>query len=183
MFEGFRVYLRALEPEDYKKSIKWRNDDEIWEMVGGPKHFVSEAYEKKWVEDAIFSKDSINLAICLKENDEYIGNAYITNMDWINRSAHAPSMIGEKQYWSSGLATEARILLLYFAFYERGFNRIWASILEENIGSQRMCEKCGYKKEGILRQSVYKNGEFKNQILMSVLKEEFDKVISKYKIE
>lgn len=46
MFENFRVYLRALEPEDYKKSIIWRNDDEIWGMVGGPKHFVSNAYEK-----------------------------------------------------------------------------------------------------------------------------------------
>ena len=46
MFEKFRVYLRALELEDYKVSIKWRNDDEIWNMVGGAKHYVSEAYEK-----------------------------------------------------------------------------------------------------------------------------------------
>lgn len=83
-------------------------------------------------------------------------------------------MIGEKKYWSAGLATEARILLLYFAFYERGFNRIYAHILEDNIGSQRMCEKCGYKKEGLLRESVYKNGTFKNQVVMSVLRRDFD---------
>ena len=51
----FRVYLRALEPEDYKTSIKWRNDDEIWSMVVGPKYFVSTAYEKN-AEDAIYSK-------------------------------------------------------------------------------------------------------------------------------
>lgn len=180
MFDNFRVYLRALEPEDYKTSIKWRNDDEIWNMVGGPKYFVSEAYEKKWVEDAIADSTNISLAICLKENDEYIGNAYINDIDWINRSAHAPSMIGEKRYWSSGLATEARLLLLHFAFYERGFNRIWAHILEDNIGSKRMCEKCGYKEEGILRKSVYKNGIFKNQIVMSVLREEFDNIIKTY---
>lgn len=179
MFENFRVYLRAFEPDDFKTSIKWRNDDEIWAMVGGPKYYVSEVYEKKWIEDSIFSKDRISLAICLKETNEHIGNAYINDIDWINRSAHAPSMIGEKKYWSKGLATEARILLLHFAFYERGFNRIWAHILEDNIGSQRMCEKCGYKKEGILRKSVYKNGEFKNQIIMSVLRDEFDKIIKK----
>lgn len=41
-----RIYLRALEVDDYKTSIKWRKDDQIWNMLGGPKYFVSEAYEK-----------------------------------------------------------------------------------------------------------------------------------------
>ena len=46
MNKEYRVYLRAFEPEDYKISIKWRNDDEIWQQLGGVKYFVSEAYEK-----------------------------------------------------------------------------------------------------------------------------------------
>ena len=77
MNKAYRVYLRALEPEDYKTSIKWRNDDEIWQQLGGVKYFVSEAYEKKWVEDAIFNPNTIRLAICLKENNLYIGNVYV----------------------------------------------------------------------------------------------------------
>lgn len=180
MFDKFRVYLRALEPEDYKISINWRKDDQIWDMVGGPKYFVSEAYEKKWVEDTIFNSSRISLAICLKENDEYIGNAQITDINWINRTAQTHSMIGRKEHWSKGYATEARMLILYFAFYERGFNRIWSHILEDNIASQKMCEKCGYKREGILRQSVFKNGEYKNQVVMSVLRHEFDAVLERY---
>lgn len=88
MFEDFRVYLRALELDDYKKSIKWRNDDSIWDIVSGPKYFVSEAYEKKWIEDAVFDRSKISLAICLKENNEHIGNTYLKDIDWINRSAH-----------------------------------------------------------------------------------------------
>ena len=56
-----RIYLRALEPSDYKVSINWRKDDSIWDMLGGTKYYVSEAYEKKWVEDTIFqSKDLYN---------------------------------------------------------------------------------------------------------------------------
>lgn len=57
---------------------------------------------------------------------------------------------------------------------------MWAQILEENIGSQRMCEKCGYKKEGILRKAVYKNGRFRNQFVMSVLRKDFDNIMKKY---
>ena len=30
-----RIYLRALEPEDYKVIVKWRNDREIAEKLGG----------------------------------------------------------------------------------------------------------------------------------------------------
>jgi RimJ/RimL family protein N-acetyltransferase len=181
MDDKFRVYLRAFELDDYKISSKWRNDNEIWNRLVGPKYFVSPAYEKRWVEDAIFnSSDKILLAICLKENNDYIGNAYLTDIDWINRTAISGSLIGEKKYWSKGLGTEARLLLNKFAFYERGINRIWAKVLEDNIASQKMLEKCGYKKEGLMRQAVYKNGTFKNLVIMSVLREDFDKVIKNY---
>jgi len=41
----YRVYLRAFESEDFKTSVEWRNDDEIWSMHGGRKYFVSSAYD------------------------------------------------------------------------------------------------------------------------------------------
>lgn len=52
---GNRVYLRAFELDDYKTTIHWRQDDTIWAMLGGQKYFVSEAYEKKWIEKEFFS--------------------------------------------------------------------------------------------------------------------------------
>lgn len=170
---NFRVYLRAFEPDDYKTTIKWHNDNEIWKMVGSPKYYVSTEYEKKWIEDAIWNKDQIKLGICVNETNELIGLGSIVDIDWINRSAHCPSMIGDRKYWSKGYGSEARLLLLDYAFSERGFNRIWACILESNIASQKMCKKCGYKIEGLLRQSIYKNGKFQNQVIMSILQEEF----------
>lgn len=44
--ETHKVYLRALEPEDFKVSIEWRKDDEIWSGLSGAKYYVSESYEK-----------------------------------------------------------------------------------------------------------------------------------------
>lgn len=64
-----RVYLRAFEPDDYKTTIKWRKDDKIWDMLGGTKYFVSEAYEKQWIENTIFNSKDVKLAICLVENE------------------------------------------------------------------------------------------------------------------
>ena len=158
--ENFRVYLRAFESDDYKTTIKWHNDNEIWDMVGSPKYFVSMEYEKKWIEDAIWNKDQIKLGICVKENNELIGFCSLIKINLVNGSAEISIMIRDNQYWGKGLGSEVILLLSDFAFSERGFNRIWALILENNIASRRMCEKCGYKTEGVLRRSIYKNGKF-----------------------
>jgi len=123
------------------------------------------------------------LGIYIKETDELIGFGSIIYIDWINKSDHCPSMIGDRKYWSKGYGSEARLLLLDFAFSERGFNRIWALILENNIASRRMFEKCGYKTEGVLRQSIYKNGKFQNQVIMSNLQEEFYQMLKDRGIE
>lgn len=176
-----RLYLRALEPEDYQVSYMWRNDPDISEMVGGHKYFVSKENEKRWVErNVIGTEDRIVLAICLIENDKYIGNVNIQEIDWINRTAHVPIIIGDKNEWGKGYATEARFLALKFCFEERNLNRIYALVLEYNIPSLKMLEKCGYKKEGVLRNSIYKSGVYHNQIIMGLLKEDFDEAYEEY---
>jgi len=178
MFESFRVYLRALELNDYQKSIKWRRDDELWSMVSGPKYFVSEAYEKKWVEDRIFhNADRLTLSVCIKDTEEHIGYVYLNHIDWKNRKAAFAKLIGEKQFWGKGFAKEATLLMLYHGFYVLGLERIEATPLIDNQASLKTNEKCGFKREGVLRRAVYKYGEFKDVFIMSVIRKDFDSVI------
>ena len=182
MFDNFRVYLRALEPNDYKTSINWRNDDEIWEMVVGPKYYVSEVYEKKWVEDAIFhSANKLTLAVCLKRTKEHIGYVYLNNIDLKNRSVSTGKIIGEKRYWNHGLGTEVTMLILYHAFNVLGLERVESRQLLSNIASIKAYEKCGFKTEGIMRKAVYKDGVQQDLNLMAVIREDFDEVLKKYR--
>ncbi len=169
-----RVYLRALEPTDYKTSINWRRDDEIWGMLGGTKYFVSEAYEKQWVEKSIFDSKDVKLAICLKEDDRYIGNVYMTNIDMQKQSCHSHVLIGEKDCWGKGYAVEALTLLCDYMFSERNIHRIQAIVLESNQASLKMHQKCGYKIDGLMRDSVFKDGKFQNQYILSLLKDDFE---------
>lgn len=175
MENNSRVYLRALEPDDYKISVEWRNDDEIWSMLGGRKYFVSSAYEKKWIEDTIFNEKDVKLAVCLKENSLYIGNVYLTDIDYVNRSAISHVLIGNKSYWGNGYAAEAYKLLLSYAFDELGLHRVCAHVLESNFSSLKMHKSCGYIEEGVLRDSVWKNGKFQNQVVLSILSHDFKK--------
>lgn len=171
--EKINIYLRALESEDYKTTVKWRNDKEIWEMVGGPKYFVSSEYEKNWIIKAINNTREVRLGICLIDNNQLIGLASLIETDWINRSGRVSTMIGDKDYWRAGYATDAMNLLLDFCFNERGMERVWTVILESNIPSQKVAVKCGASVEGVLRNAVFKNGKYHNQVIMSILREEY----------
>lgn len=94
----------------------------------------------------------------------------------INRTGISHVLIGEKSYWGKGYAGEALKMLLDYVFNERGLHRIMALVLESNIQSVKMLVKLGYRQEGVLRHSVYKNGRYNNQVILSILKEDFDMV-------
>lgn len=169
-----RVYLRALEPDDYKTSILWRKDSQIWDMLGGLRRYVSEEYEKAWVEKAIFDTDNIRWAVCCTEDSRHIGNVYMTDIDRINRSCQSHILIGDKNYWGNGYGREALSEAINYMFREQNINRITAVIIENNVASLKMHEKIGYKVEGLMRESVYKNGEYKHQYILSLLKHEYE---------
>lgn len=178
-----RIYLRALEPDDYKTSIKWRKDDDIWSSLIGPKYFVSSEYERQWVLNSIQDRDNLKLAICLKENDEYIGNAYLFKIDHFNKNASSGKMIGVKNQWGHGYATEATLLILRHAFMVLGLQRVSSRVLSNNERSISVLLKCGYKREGLMRKAIYKNGDFLDLVIMGVTRSDFDDLEKDYKWE
>jgi len=72
------------------------------------------------------------------------------------------------------------MLMLYHGFYVLGLERIEARQLCYNKGSIKVHEKCGFKTEGILRKAVFKNGEYRDLNLMSVIREDFDAILMNY---
>lgn len=76
-----------------------------------------------------------------------------------------------KKYWNNGIMTE-----VVRGFCDYGFNsinlvRIEAHLFEYNLSSARVLEKCGFKKEGILKKYYNKNGQIIDSILYALVKE------------
>ena len=180
---NFRVYLRALELEDFKKIHKWRMEPGYQTGVVSMKRFISSETEKKWLENVIHKHEQtkeIRLAVALKENDEMIGLVSLTKIDLINRNAVINSWIGEVEQRKKGYIQEARYLIFKYGFQELGLERISATILEGNIASRKSGESFGYVQEGVFRKAVYKEGKYHDLIAYSFLKDEFYK---KYNLE
>jgi len=177
-----RVYLRALEIDDHIKIHQWRNEEDIKQNFSGIPLFTSTMNEKSWVETRISDKNSVSCAICIKGTDEFIGCIFLNDIDYHNRHGHIPVFIGEFKHRGQGYATDARILMLKYAFFDRGLERIWAKVIEGNDAAVRMLEKSGFQKEGLLRKSCFRSGYFVNEIYMGILKEDFIQVLKEYEL-
>lgn len=176
-FDNFRVYLRALEIDDYKVIHEIRKQEDV--ILGYSKFntFPSSENDKKWVESRIFNKDEVTCAICLKETNEVIGCIFLLDIDMHNRVASCPLFLSDK-FYGKGYAREARFLMLKYAFYERGLLRVTDYVNENNKASLQLHKRCGYVLEGAMRSAIFKNGIRVNLCVLGCLKEDFDEIIN-----
>jgi len=78
-----------------------------------------------------------------------------------------------RQHWGKGLATEAARAVMNWAFQTYSFNRLYSWCDPRNIGSWRVLEKLGMKREGQLRSHLKWNGEFRDQLYLGILRSEW----------
>lgn len=174
MSKDLRVYFRALELDDYKISVHWRRDDAMWDAVVGRRYYVSEEYERQWVQRQVSGlPDSEAFAVCFHKNDAYIGNAYIDNIDLFNRCCSSGLLIGNSEYRGQGLGFEINMLLLRHAFFVLGLERVNSQQLATNLASIKCHQRAGFCQEGIARKAVMKNGSLVDLNLMACLKDDF----------
>ena len=169
---GDRIYLRTLEMEDIDSFILWLNDQEVRQylMRTSP---LNKIREKEFVENLYKDDQEIVLGIVLKENDQLIGNIAITHVSIPHRHASLGIFIGDKTCWSKGYGTEALKLMLGHGFDQLNLHRIFLSVLSFNARAISAYEKAGFKREGVLREHMYKNGEYHDVYYMGILEDEW----------
>jgi ribosomal-protein-serine acetyltransferase len=96
------------------------------------------------------------------------------------------SRVGEVGYWirssetSKGVATEATARILEVAFDELALHRVVLRIAVGNRGSERVAEKLGFTREGLLRQELQVNGVWMDHSIWGLLADEYQQLRSAY---
>ena len=85
------------------------------------------------------------------------------------KNAEIGYWLGE-DYWGRGIATGAVKQIIEYGFSIYEINRIFACSYASNLASQRVLEKAGMKLEARLKESIYKNGQFLDELIYSVLR-------------
>lgn len=171
MLQGKLVRLRAPERGDLPTFVRWFNDPEATQfLLRGPPMSLEE--EEQWYSDLQKREGSV---FCIETTEgKLIGTLGIMQLDWADRRAEIGVMIGEKEYWSRGCGTEAITLLLKYMFEEMNLERVGLFCDETNLRAQRCYQKCGFVVEGKFRHHRIKGGTFTDDVMMSILRSEWD---------
>ena len=172
---GEKTYLRPLERSDLNQGYHdWINDAEASIGLINPLPVNFDALESYFNDSR--SPHCVMFAICDRENDAYIGNARLSQIDWVHRTALYGRLVGPPEYRGKGYGTDALIQLLRYGFHFIGLNRIWSSAWIENEATLASNDRAGMTREGILHQYVYKNGCFHDCVILAMLREDFDRL-------
>ncbi|MBR9997906.1 MAG: GNAT family N-acetyltransferase [Cyclobacteriaceae bacterium] len=166
------IRIRPWKEGDEMNLVKYANNKNIArnlrELFPNP-YTLSDA--RTWI---AFNKDllpALNMAI-IWEN-EVIGAVGIVLKEDIHRkNAEIGYWIGEP-FWRKGFATKAVKMMIDYTFENYDVTRIFASTFDHNIASQKVLLKSGFKLEARLKKALFKNGRYADEIIMSLLKEDY----------
>jgi RimJ/RimL family protein N-acetyltransferase len=172
--EGKLVRLRGYEKSDLNDLMRWWHDEEVTKFISAAVFPASSIEEERFIENIASGKDVANgeFAIETLSEQRYIGTIGLHNIDWLSRHAQLAIVIGDKEYWGRGYGTDAVRLLLRLAFDRMGLHRVELFVFTFNERAIACYEKCGFRREGILREHVFKLGAFTDVLIMSILASE-----------
>ena len=167
------ITLREISQLDLPIINRWRRDPLVADGVGAPRRFVGLDVDLKWYEEYLARRgQEVRCAVCLADTGQIVGMVSLTRIDYVHRNAEYNAVVGERGEQNRGVGTAATRAMVRHGFFDLNLHRIYVSILRQNVGSIRMCEKAGFREEGTIREGAYKNGQYHDLVLMGVLKSE-----------
>ncbi|MGI8967564.1 MAG: GNAT family N-acetyltransferase [Chloroflexota bacterium] len=176
MLRGSKVILRAVEPSDYPLMARWLNDEDVMLYWGLPGNTMS-LPEVQRSEDVKLVRTNSRKYIVETLDGTPIGQIDYYDLDWQVRSASVSIMIADPEFWGGGYGTDAMRTLLRYLFMQLGLRRVSLNVHESNERARHSYRKNGFVEEGIMRDWAYFDGHWTNGVLMSVLAEDFRRVL------
>lgn len=184
VYQGGKVSLGVMVREYIPLFTKHANDLSITRgILMRPPVTLEDEYD--WF-DRIAKRSETQqvFAILLNETDtkyRYIGHTGLHNIGWPDGIATTGSVIVDKTLHGSGCGTEAKLLLLYHAFYVKGLRKVCSEVKAFNGNSYGHLLKCGYRPIGRRKAHHFHEGNFVDDILFEVFREDFDPIWKQYK--
>lgn len=167
--------IRELERRDIVEINKWRNDKELSKKLGGVYRFVNSDVDNAWYDRYLDSRNNSVRCSIVDENDIIVGCVYLLNIDTINRSGELHIMIGNKVNRGKGIGTFAVSSIIDHAFQDLNLRRLQLEVLESNEIAQKLYRKMGFVEEGRKRKAVFKDGQYVDEIIMGLLRDDYVK--------
>ena len=178
---GPRLYLRLLAAEDVPSlSAAELLETETWYSESGRIPISKMAFTHMLDEKQGSPPERFRFAICLRESDESIGMTNIREIDWLNRNAETGTRIYDAKYRNAGYGTEAKHLVLRYAFEVLGMHAMRSDVFAPNTRSAAALIKQGYRPAGRIEAEVCRRGVYYDALVFDLLRPEWEAAFAEW---
>ena len=175
--------LIEIEDNLHLETVTLIDADEVFETVDSSRNSL-----KKWLPWVDLTKTSKDIEkyfqtcidreksnngfdLTINYNSKIVGGIGLHKIDHMNKATSIGYWLSSK-HEGQGLMTKSVKALCNYCFNTLKLNRIEISCATDNIKSQNIPKRLGFKLEGTLRQKEIVNGKYLDHYLFSVLKNE-----------
>lgn len=173
--EGPRITLREPRGGDATTLFSLLSTEEVARFISPPPPSV-EGFERyiAWAQQQRSAGQYVCFAIVVHGSEEPIGLVHVRALGPGFGTADWGMAIGA-EFWGKGVFSEAAELVLDFAFDVLRTHRLEARAALCNGRGNGAMKKLGAEREGVLRRAFFRNGEYLDQVVWSVLREDWQK--------
>jgi ribosomal-protein-alanine N-acetyltransferase len=173
VLSGTRVTLRELRASDAASLFAMLTTEEVSRFISPPPTSV-EGFERfiAWTQRMRTQGTYACFAVTVADSDTAIGIFQLRELEPGFGTAEWGFAIGSA-FWGTGVFTDGARLIVQFAFETVGVHRLEARAAVKNGRGNGALRKIGAVQEGVLRRSFLKNGEYLDQVLWSILDEDW----------
>jgi len=167
-----RIYLRALQPEDVSDEyISWFKNSVVTEFLDAKGITKQDAID--YIVKGRETRTHFMYGIFDTENDIHIGNVKIGPIMWEHLTSDLVTVIGNRDYWGKGIATDAIRTANKIAFEKYGIRKLSGGIAEGNVGSIKAYTRADWVIEARMRGHHLIKGEAQDRIVVSCFNPKF----------
>lgn len=185
VLNGKRVRLTPLQLENIHRHFEWNNDPEL-NRLDSEIPFVRESFGdfKERFEELVFRPSyRVRDFEIHTEEGSLIGVAYIMNLSPHNRHCLIGITIGDRDYWGKHYGREALEVLLDYCFNELQLHRVSTETFEYNTSWKKLVIEAGFHQEGTERDYLFRDGQFWDKEVFSLLEPEYRKRDSEHSVD
>jgi ribosomal-protein-alanine N-acetyltransferase len=177
---GNKLFLRVINEKDLEgRYFDWLNDCEVTKYLETGFFPNSSENMLKYFNDVGRNVNNVLLAIIDAKTNKHIGNIRLGPINWIHRNAFLGIIVGEKEFWGKGYATESIKLMVEYGFDRLNLHKISAGVNNYNTASLKAFERVGFEEEGRRKEELFVDGRYCDSIILGLTFERFKKLFSK----
>lgn len=171
---GQNLRLTAFNSNDLPILARWYQDGDFLRLLDvRPAYPQPEAILAQWLEDRQKATDAFIFAVRTLVNNTLVGYVELDGILWTHQVSWVSIGIGDQAYWGRGYGYEAMQLAITFAFQELNLHRLQLTVFSYNDRAIALYEKLGFRREGIYREFVQRDGDRHDMYLYGLLRQEW----------